>query len=118
MTHSESIPVVVPLPHTVNFAYGVLVPTPTLPEKLAAAAVSVPLSVGFAEKTADPDPVSSVSAAARLAEDGVPHQVAMPVPSDVTPVPPLATGSVPVTSAVSETVLQVATYAADIARTN
>ena len=89
-----------------------------VPENVAAAAASVPVNVGDPAKTAAPVPLSSVSAAARLADDGVPHQVEMPVPSDVTPVPPLATASVPVTSAVSETVLQVATYAALMERTN
>jgi hypothetical protein len=42
-------------------------------------------------------PVSSVTAVAKLAEDGVPKNVATPAPKDVMPVPPLATGRVPVT---------------------
>ena len=54
-------------------------------------------SVGLVAKTNEPDPVSSVTALARLAEEGVPHHVAIPVPKLVIPVPPLATGRVPVT---------------------
>ena len=103
---------------TASLPHGVVVPTPTLPEKFAAAAVSVPVSVGLAEKTANPEPVSSVSAAARLADDGVPRNVAMPVPKDVMPVPPLDTPSVPVTSDARLTEAQVATYAALMERTN
>jgi hypothetical protein len=53
--------------------------------------------VGEVAKTKEPEPVSSVTAAAKLDEDGVPKNVAMPVPKDVMPVPPLATGRVPVT---------------------
>jgi hypothetical protein len=48
-------------------------------------------------KTNAPEPVSSVTAEAKFAEDGVPKNVATPAPSEVIPVPPLATGSVPVT---------------------
>ena len=36
--------------------------------------------VGLVAKTNEPDPVSSVTALARLAEEGVPHHVAIPVP--------------------------------------
>ena len=54
-------------------------------------------SVGLVAKTSAPEPVSLVTAAARLAEDGVPRNVATPAPRDVIPVPPLATGKVPVT---------------------
>ena len=53
--------------------------------------------LGLVANTKEPDPVSSVTAAARLAEDGVPRNVATPAPRDVMPVPPLATGNVPVT---------------------
>jgi hypothetical protein len=60
--------------------------------------------VGDVAKTNEPVPVSSVTAASRLAELGVPRKVATPVPKDVMPVPPLATGSVPLTPAVNETV--------------
>jgi hypothetical protein len=60
-------------------------------------------SVGDVANTSDPVPVSSVTAASRFADDGVPKNVAIPVPSDVIPVPPFATGSVPVTPAVKET---------------
>ena len=57
-------------------------------------------NVGDVANTSAPEPVSSVTAAARLAEDGVPSQVATPEPKDVIPVPPLATGRVPVTPVV------------------
>jgi hypothetical protein len=59
--------------------------------------------VGEVAKTNAPEPVSSVTAAAKLAEDGVPKNVATPVPKDVMPVPPLATGRVPVTLVVRST---------------
>jgi hypothetical protein len=49
-------------------------------------------SVGEVPNTNDPVPVSSVTAAARLAELGVPRKVATPVPNEVIPVPPEATG--------------------------
>lgn len=62
-------------------------------------------NVGAVEKTSDPDPVSSVTAAARFALDGVPSHVAMPVPSDVKPVPPLAAANVPVIVMVPEVVI-------------
>ena len=47
-------------PQTVSLLYGVVVPTPTLPEKLAAAAVSVPVSVGLVESTIFPVPVTAL----------------------------------------------------------
>ena len=50
-------------------------------------------NVGVFAKTRAPVPVSSVTAAAKLAEDGVPKKVATPVPKDVMPVPPEATGN-------------------------
>jgi len=45
-------------------------------------------SVGDVAKTSEPEPVSSVTAAARLEDDGVPNQVCTPVPklADVIPV--------------------------------
>ena len=52
-------------------------------------------------------PVSSVTAEAKLAEDGVPSHVAIPLPSDVIPVPPLPAGSVPVTPEVRLTLVMV-----------
>ena len=42
--------------------------------------------VGDVPKTAAPVPVSSVRAASRFADEGVPRKVATPVPSPVTPV--------------------------------
>ena len=54
-------------------------------------------NVGSVANTREPEPVSSVRAVAKLADDGVPKNVATPVPKLVIPVPPLATGRVPVT---------------------
>ena len=51
--------------------------------------------VGLVANTKAPEPVSSVTAAARFALDGVPKKVATPAPKEVKPVPPLATGRVP-----------------------
>ena len=48
--------------------------------------------VGLVAKTKAPDPVSSVTAAARLDELGVAKKVATPVPKEVMPVPPEDTG--------------------------
>ena len=71
--------------------------------------VSVPLegvpsagvtNVGLVANTRAPVPVSFVTAASKFALEGVPKKVAMPVPKDVMPVPPLATGRVPVTPVV------------------
>jgi hypothetical protein len=42
--------------------------------------------VGLLAKTKAPDPVSSVTAEAKLADDGVPKKVATPVPKPLTPV--------------------------------
>ena len=60
-------------------------------------AVGVPragvTNVGEVANTNEPEPVSSVTAAAKLAELGVPRKVATPLPKDVIPVPPEATGS-------------------------
>ena len=64
-------------------------------------------SVGLLANTKAPDPVSSVTADAKFAELGVPRNVATPVPNDVMPVPPLATGSVPVTPVVRDTLVMV-----------
>ena len=50
-------------------------------------------SVGLVANTSAPVPVSSVTAAAKLADDGVPSQVATPDPSEVRPVPPYASPS-------------------------
>ena len=85
-----------------------LLPSPDTPVEIGSpvALVNVPdagvpkagvTNVGLVAKTNDPDPVSSVTAVARLAEDGVPNHAATPEPKLVIPVPPLATGSVPVT---------------------
>lgn len=57
-------------------------------------------NVGNVANTSEPEPVSSVTADAKLADEGVPKNVAIPVPKFVIPVPPLATGKVPVTPVV------------------
>lgn len=57
--------------------------------------------VGLVAKTNDPLPVSSETAANKLADVGVPRKVAMPLPRLVIPVPPFATGNVPVTPVVN-----------------
>lgn len=59
---------------------------------------------GLVANTSAPVPVSSVTAAAKFADEGVPRNVATPVPNDVIPVPPFATGRVPFTSVVRSTV--------------
>lgn len=56
----------------------------TVPEKVAAAAVIVPVKVGPAENTALPVPVDVVSAANRFADVGVPRKVATPVANPLT----------------------------------
>ena len=97
---------VIPVP---PFATGSVPVTPVVNGK-PVALVNVPevgvpkigvTSVGLVANTRAPVPVSFVTAAARLADDGVPRNVATPVPSAVMPVPPLATGNVPVTPVVS-----------------
>lgn len=64
-------------------------------------------SVGDVANTSAPVPVSSVTAAIRLALDGVPRKVATFAPRLVMPVPPLATGRVPVTPVVRDTLVTV-----------
>ena len=71
---SEQFKVSVPL----EIAGAVFVST-----KLVIVAV---VSVGEVAKTASPDPVSSVNAAAKFADDGVARKVATFVPSPLTPV--------------------------------
>jgi len=68
----------------------VVVPVVSVPN--AETVTRTPVNTGVVPNTSAPDPVSSETAAAKLAEDGVPSQVATPVPSEVMPVPPLATG--------------------------
>ena len=53
--------------------------------------------VGEVAKTSAPEPVSSVTAEAKFAEEGVVSHVATPEPNEVIPVPPLPTARVPVT---------------------
>lgn len=64
-------------------------------------------SVGDVANTSAPVPVSLVTAAIRLALDGVPRKVATFAPRLVMPVPPLATGRVPVTPVVRDTLVTV-----------
>ena len=59
--------------------------------------------VGLVANTAPPVPVSSVRADRRLALDDVPRNVATPDARLVIPVPPLATGRVPLTPVVRAT---------------
>ena len=63
---------------------------PTKAEGVPRAGVT---SVGDVANTSDPDPVSSLTAARRFAEDGVPRKVATPDPRLVKPVPPFATAT-------------------------
>lgn len=56
-------------------------------------------SVGELANTKEPVPVSSVTAEARFAEDGVSRNVATPAPRAVSPVPPRFAGRVPVVPA-------------------
>ena len=64
-----------------------LVVPETDPEKFAPPPPIVGVvSDGDVPNTSDPEPVSSVIAAARFADDGVPSSVAIPVPSPDTPV--------------------------------
>ena len=63
-------------------------------------------NVGNVANTREPEPVSSVTADAKLALVGVPKNVATPAPKLVMPVPPLATGKVPVTPVVSGSPVQ------------
>jgi hypothetical protein len=70
----------------------VLVPT------AAVGATGVPVKfaddiVGAVPNTKDPVPVSSVTAANKFAEDGVPKNVATPVPKEESPVPPEPAGN-------------------------
>jgi hypothetical protein len=51
------------------------------------------INVGVFAKTKAPEPVSPVTAAAKFADDGVPRNVATPVPKLEMPVPPFATFS-------------------------
>lgn len=88
------------------------VPKPLMPEEAGKPVALVRLmdegvpragvtSVGLLAKTNEPEPVSSVTAAARLADEGVPKNVAIPAPKLAIPVPPFATGKMPVTPVVS-----------------
>lgn len=67
-------------------------------------ALGVPISgvvrLGLVPNTSAPEPVSPVTAVARLALEGVPRKSATPEPNEVMPVPPFATGRVPVTPVV------------------
>jgi len=61
-------------------------PTVTFPLVVTVAADNVPVKVGDAEKTTDPEPVSSVKAAAKFDEEGVAKKVATLPPRPDTPV--------------------------------
>jgi hypothetical protein len=80
------------------FAAGKMPDTPVVRGRPVALvrtkAVGVPsagvTSVGLVPKTSRPDPVSLVTAAAKLADVGVPRKVAIPAPRALMPVPPWA----------------------------
>lgn len=74
-------------------------PAPTVAVLVVPAAGVI---VGPVPNTSEPEPVSSVTADAKFALEGVPKNVVIPVPNEVMPVPPFATGSVPVTAVVNE----------------
>ena len=114
------VPLTVKLPVTVMLLLTVVVPVaaPILKAVAAFAKLTVVAVVlirsndalgvvrdvviaGLVPNTNAPEPVSSVIALAKLALDGVPKNVATPEPKDVIPVPPLATGNVPVTPVVN-----------------
>jgi hypothetical protein len=86
---------VVPVP---PFAIGSVPVTPVVKgnpvHEVSVPDVGVPnigvTKVGEVANTFAPVPVSSVKAAAKLAEEGVPKNVATPVPKEVIPVPPEA----------------------------
>src|SRR3989344_2277988 len=62
---------------TESLRHGLVVPTPTLPEKFAAAAVMVPVNVGLAENTTLPVPVSSESHCEKCCEAEKSEEVAV-----------------------------------------
>ena len=86
----------VPVTPVVNGSPVALVSTPA-----EGVPMSGVVSTGLVANTNKPEPVSSVTAAARFALDGVAKNVDTPAPSDAVPVPPLAVGNVPVTPVVS-----------------
>ena len=73
-TDSATVPDVVPLRLTIP-----------VEEDAVPTVILVP-NVGAVENTSDPDPVSSVTADARFALDGVAKNVATPAPRPLTPV--------------------------------
>jgi hypothetical protein len=89
----EPVEVVTPVP---PLATGSVPVTPVLRGKpvafVSVAEAGVPnagvTSVGLVANTKAPEPVSPVTAAAKLADEGVPKNVATPAPKDVRPVPP------------------------------
>ncbi len=92
------VEVVTPVP---PFATGSVPVTPVVSGSpvalVSTAADGVPrfgvVRLGLVANTSAPDPVSSLTAAARFALDGVPRNVATPEPRLVSPVPPLATAT-------------------------
>jgi len=90
------VEVVTPVP---PFATGKVPVTPVVKGSpvalVSTAADGVPrfgvVRLGLEANTSAPDPVSSLTAAARFALDGVPRNVATPEPRLVSPVPPFAT---------------------------
>jgi hypothetical protein len=101
-------------PTLIAKAVATFVPKPLTPVEIGSPVqlVNVPedgvpstgvTSVGDVANTKAPEPVSSVTADAKLADDGVPKKVATPAPKLVIPVPPFPAGSVPVTLVVKLT---------------
>jgi len=74
------------IPVTRNLAKSAPSDALTPPEALTTAADSVPVKVGDAENTTDPEPVSSVKAADKFDEEGVAKKVAMLAARPDTPV--------------------------------
>ena len=89
-----------------------ILPDATVP-KIGAVNVGVVI-VGAVANTAEPVPVSSVSAARKFALEGVPKKSATPAPKLVMPVPPLATARVPVVFAIGNPVQLVRTPEAGV----
>jgi hypothetical protein len=77
------------VPESIIASDMAVVPVPTVTDagEVSVYPVKVPVViVGDVPNTSDPDPVSSVTAVAKLADDGVAKNVATPVPRPLTPV--------------------------------
>jgi hypothetical protein len=83
----------VPVTPVVNGSPVAFVSVPDVGVPRAGVTKVAEVIVGDVPKTKAPEPVSPVTAAAKLAEDGVPKNVATSVPKEVIPVPPEAGNS-------------------------